>query len=234
MIFLEGWIKLYRGLIDDEIFSNPRILKVWIWCLLRASHKTRQQIIGHKTLSIHPGQFITGQYSASEELGMPRSTTWSYLKTLESIGSISIKSGNKYSLITVLKWDVYQVPDENPGNKLVTNGHLSATNNNVKNAKNKNNTSSREYNEAIDKLFDQFWENYPRRVDKKKARNRFHSLLNKNNLSKKKREKRIENMGLHLQRYIEECKDTDMKYIKHPATWLNAIDFDTPPEEEGG
>ena len=36
---MEGWISLYRKLLDNEIMRKPPLyLKVWIWLLLKAQH----------------------------------------------------------------------------------------------------------------------------------------------------------------------------------------------------
>lgn len=40
------------------------------------------------------------------------------------------------------------------------------------------------------------------------------------------------NMGVRLAKYIYDVRDAEERYIKHPATWLNAHDFAAPPEED--
>ena len=35
----EGWIRLWRKLLKSVIFDDEGLLKVWIWCLLKASFK---------------------------------------------------------------------------------------------------------------------------------------------------------------------------------------------------
>jgi hypothetical protein len=86
-----------------------------------------------------------------------------------------------------------------------------------------------EYNRVIDQKFEDFWHTYPRKKDKKRARSRFASLFPLD-MNKEKRQKRLQHMGLHLNQYIEETSDLEERYVKHPATWLNSVDFDSPPE----
>ena len=88
-----------------------------------------------------------------------------------------------------------------------------------------------EYNSVIEEKFENFWKAYPKKRDKKKARSRFASLFPLD-MDKEKRQKRLQHMGLHLNQYMEEKSDTDEKYIKYPATWLNSVDFDFPPDPE--
>jgi hypothetical protein len=61
-------------------------------------------------------------------------------------------------------------------------------------------------------LFDQFYENYPRHVSKKKAKEIFLKLENSIQL------KCIEQAKV----YSDSCKQsgTEEKFIKHPSTWL--------------
>ena len=83
----------------------------------------------------------------------------------------------------------------------------------------------------LDEWFErQFWPNYPRHVDKKRARNTFMRVLSKARNPDEQKQWVI-NMGVRLAKYIEDVRDRNEQYIKHPSTWLNAHDFSEPPEE---
>lgn len=138
-----GWIKVHRCLIDSNVFDNPNVLKVWIWCLCKATHKPREQIVGLQNVHLEEGQFIFGRSKASEKLKMKESTVWKTMKLLEKIGSITINSNNKFSVVTIEKWRDYQVDDaddvtteeQQRNNKGTTEEQQSNTNKNVKNVK---------------------------------------------------------------------------------------------------
>lgn len=143
----KGWVKLHRVITEGAIFDNEKLLKVWIWCLCKATHKNRNQMIGKQFVDLKPGQFATGRNKAGAELNMPPSTAWDYLKLLEKNASISIKSNNRFSVVTVENWGVYQSDGNNSDSTLTADGqqnnstltadgqHLD-TNKNVKNIKN--------------------------------------------------------------------------------------------------
>jgi len=137
----EGFIMLDRCLLEKHIFQNEKLLKVWIWCLLKATHQPHEQAVGLQKISLSPGQFIAGRFSAAEELKMNPSTTWKYLKVLESNESIDIKSNNKFSVVTVLNWEFYQTEkykrDNKSDSKKTTKRQQKDTNNNVNNDNNK-------------------------------------------------------------------------------------------------
>ena len=88
-----------------------------------------------------------------------------------------------------------------------------------------------EYNKVINEKFEDLWSSYPRKKDKRKARSRFASLFSLE-MDKDKRQNRLKHMALHLNQYVEETAELEEKYIKHPATWLNSVDFDFPPDAE--
>ena len=103
-----GYIKLHRKILDNGVFENGELLKVFVWCILRANTKPNT-VFGRK---LKVGQFVTGRVSASQELRIPPTTLYDRIKKLESMKYIHIDSGTKNSVITVLNYNKYQVNDE--------------------------------------------------------------------------------------------------------------------------
>lgn len=129
----ETWIKLYRKLLVSPIFENEKALKVWIWCMLKATHIKRDQLVGKQIVHLEKGQFVTGRKKASDELRMKDRTVYDYFKLLEELHMISINSNNKFSVITVEKWEDYQGIKQQNNNETTTNQQQINTNKNVKN-----------------------------------------------------------------------------------------------------
>ncbi len=132
-----GWFKLHRCLISKPLFDNPKLLKVFVWCLAKATHKQHKVMVGRIEEYLQPGQFVTGRQAAAQELKLPQSTTWDYLKLLERNETIHIKSNNKYSVISVINWAEYQHEQEVTDNKRTTDGQQMDTNKNGNNGDNK-------------------------------------------------------------------------------------------------
>ncbi len=121
---MDGWIKLHRKIYHSDIFTHEGMLKLFILCLLKATHKkTTVRISGIlKTIELNPGQFVSGRHSLWEDYhqirlkkSKPRKkpiptdrTLFRWLITLKNMQVLSIKSYNKYSIITVLNWNQYQ------------------------------------------------------------------------------------------------------------------------------
>lgn len=158
-----NWLKLNRSILKSSVFDNPKLLKVWIWCLCKASHKERDQLVGKQVQHLLPGQFIYGRKKASEELKIPESTLNDYMKLLKKMKNINIKSNNKYSVITIENWGLYQTHDfksnsksnNKSDNKWTSNGHQMDTNKNVYKEKNVKNYSSLKRKEQIKKKSEQ-------------------------------------------------------------------------------
>lgn len=86
-----SYIKLFRKLLNSPIFENEKALKIWVWCLLKATHREREQLVGRQVVHLEKGQFVFGRKKASEELKMKERTLYDYLKLLEQLSMIRYK-----------------------------------------------------------------------------------------------------------------------------------------------
>lgn len=129
----EGYIKLFRKLLKSPIWENEKALKIWLWCLLKATHIKRDQLVGQQVVHLEKGQFIFGRKTATDDLNMKESTVYKYIKLLEKLQMIRIKSNNKFSVISIEKWEDYQIEELKDNNKITTKEQQSNTNKNVKN-----------------------------------------------------------------------------------------------------
>ena len=105
---MQGYIKLHRKILDNGVFVDAELLKVFVWCILKAN-TTPNVVYGRK---VDVGEFITGRITASEELHLKPSTIYKRLQKLKSQGYINISSNTKNSLITVVNYKSYQLDDK--------------------------------------------------------------------------------------------------------------------------
>ena len=56
-----GWIKLHRKILDNAIFKNDKLFRVFMYLLLKASHSEREQLLGDSIVQLKSGQWATGQ-----------------------------------------------------------------------------------------------------------------------------------------------------------------------------
>ena len=228
---MEGWVKLHRKLLEATIFQNPNLLKFWIWCLLKASHKEHKERVGLQEITLHSGQFVFGRNKAALELDMTPSTVYKYLKIMEKEQLITIESNNKFSVVSIVKWEFYQSEDKNCDSKVTANvatkkqqidskvtpkEQQSNTNKNEKNVKN-------EKKDILCKadanaLFERLWKAYPNKRGKGQVSD-----------AKKKKIAEIgeEEMQRAMARYIEELEQQTWKKTQNGSTFFNSgyIDY---------
>jgi uncharacterized phage protein (TIGR02220 family) len=65
-------------------------------------------MVGFQEIILEPGQFIFGRNAASKELRMSVQTIRTNLDSLRKRQNLTIKSTNKFSIITITNWDTYQ------------------------------------------------------------------------------------------------------------------------------
>lgn len=135
---MQGWVSIHRKIMNNPVWQDPLLLKLWMLCLLEASHKEHEQLVGRQVVKLQPGEFVTGRFSLAESYnkGMKKSekvnerTLWRWLKGLEDGGFLTIKSTTKYSVISINNWSLYQNNDQQMSNKCPTNVQQVSTNNN--------------------------------------------------------------------------------------------------------
>ena len=134
-----GFIKLHRKFLNWQWYTEPNVMRVFLHLLLKATFKEFKW----KEENISKGQVVVGR------------------KKLERSGEITVKSTNKYSVITIRKWDFFQNEKSSFANKSPTNSRQIANKsphmNNKKNVNKYSNAPGREReNSSIDfSLLDQ-------------------------------------------------------------------------------
>ena len=104
---IDGWVKLHRQIINWEWFGDSDTFKLFIYLILSASHKDTK----FKGIDILRGQLLTGRRKISDDTHISQQSIKTILKRLKSTSEITIKSTNKYSIITICKYNDYQLPE---------------------------------------------------------------------------------------------------------------------------
>ena len=103
------FVKLSETITDWEWFTDGNMLKVWIWLLVNAQQFEDGRFRG---VELKVGQLVAGRKQIAKETGLSEMQVRTCLKRLESTNEITIKTTNKFSLITILKYGKYQAGDE--------------------------------------------------------------------------------------------------------------------------
>ncbi|MHC4989024.1 MAG: hypothetical protein ACYTFX_11100 [Planctomycetota bacterium] len=103
-----GWIKLYRCLLEDVVCQKSTYFHLWVTLLMMAAHKQREFIFNNQIHKLLPGQLITGRKKLSKLTGIRQSTVEDILRALENAGKIRQQKNTKFRVITITKWDDFQ------------------------------------------------------------------------------------------------------------------------------
>lgn len=138
-----GWIKLHRKILDWEWFTSPSTLQLFIYLLLRANKEDKKW----RGILIKRGQLVTSVATISEGTKLSTQQVRTSLNRLKSTNEITSKTTNRFTLVTVCKYESYQLYEEveqqtkqqalqQTNNKQITNKQQQLKNNkNIRNNK---------------------------------------------------------------------------------------------------
>lgn len=102
------WIKLHRSVLESQVFTNPKLLQIWIWCLCKATRQETKILVERQVVKLDIGQFICGRKKCSMIFDVSESSFRRYLQTLVDLEMISLKPTNKFTIVTINNYDSYQ------------------------------------------------------------------------------------------------------------------------------
>ena len=128
---MEGWIKLHRKILDWEWYTDAPVRILFEHLLLTANYEDKRW----KGMTIKRGQKVTSIGHLADETGLTIRQVRTALDKLKSTQNLTSKATNKFTLITIEKYDLYQSYNDFATNN-VTN-ERQTNDNNIKKKKNK-------------------------------------------------------------------------------------------------
>ena len=92
-----GFVAFPRGLTDWEWYTEPNTARLFFHLLLTANWQEKQW----QGITIHPGELVTSRASLAKQLRMSEQSVRTALEHLRSTNWITIRTGPKYSVITL-------------------------------------------------------------------------------------------------------------------------------------
>lgn len=145
----DSYIKILRKLLKWEWFNDSKMVHVFIYFLLSANHTSAKW----RGIPVERGQLITGLNSISKSTGLSVRSIRTCIDRLKSTNEITINSTNKYSIISIVKYDDYQNFDNKSTkrttskktNERQSNDNQTTTDNNDNN----DNNEKKEYSPSV-------------------------------------------------------------------------------------
>lgn len=107
----KGWISLHRELQDCSIWTDEEPFdrrSAWVDLIMLANHKDKEIIFNGAPMIIKRGQYLTSIRKLSERWHWSVNRTVRYTDLLEKLNMIRKDSNNRRTLLTIVKYDVFQ------------------------------------------------------------------------------------------------------------------------------
>jgi len=192
------YIGLFKKIVDSWVFSDPIVLKTFIYFLCTASTDERAIEWHGKTIIVKAGDVITGRKHLMDTLSYTEREARRSLELLIDNKMIGMAASSTYNVITILKFEEYQgLVKKRVGNNLADNVQLDKPDTTVS--------------------FDKFWEAWPKhkRRSKMMAKKSWARINPNKELAGKIMK------GLEAHKLDEQWTKDGGMFIPMPVTWLN-------------
>ncbi|RXG13980.1 hypothetical protein DSM03_10193 [Leeuwenhoekiella aestuarii] len=112
-----GWIKMHRKLLEWEWYNDVPVRLTFMHLLLTANWEYTE----YKKYPIQRGQCITGTSETPKKIGISKQQFRTAISKLKSTGEITTYSTNKFTVVTLVKYDDYQPNEEESTTKPTRN-----------------------------------------------------------------------------------------------------------------
>ena len=122
----EGWIKLNRGLLDNELWASEPFSRgqAWVDLLLLANHKESYFIKRGTKIIVKRGQVGRSMKALAGRWSWSIGKVNRFLKLLENENQIIVTKTNITTVLTVVKYDSYQQGETQTETKRKPNGNI--------------------------------------------------------------------------------------------------------------
>lgn len=108
-----GHIQIHRQLLSWEWYADITVRLTFIHLLIIANWEDKEW----KGMTIKRGQIVVGRKKLSKEIGISEQQLRTSLLKLKSTSEITIKSTNRFSVVTLVKYNDYQYLKKKSTNK---------------------------------------------------------------------------------------------------------------------
>ena len=211
-----GYYIKARKIQDSQIaHMPPHIREIWDWLIKEANHKNAV-FMGRE---INRGELLTSYNDIREGLhwmiGWRKEmySKWhceKAMKVLKKADMITTMKATHRLLIKIVKYDLYQDPSNYESHKeKPTRATRKPQTTDTINKKDKNDKNNNTYYGH----FEKFWNMYPNKVNKKKAKDKFFSI------SLEEIPKLLNGLGRQIK--SDQWTKDNGRFVPHPTTWLN-------------
>jgi hypothetical protein len=205
-----GCILLARKMLDSDLMDqSPLVVKLWVWLLLKANWKDRDQLArGQLVTTIAEMQQAMSFYSGWKKTVPTKDEIRSAYGALSKATRLTVRRTTRGMVITILNYDAYQ-------NALAYASHTAPVKEIARQPSATPHDTESLNQEDYSSSFSTFWNAYPRKVGKAQALKSWQKIKADSSLQKQILS------ALEWQSQQTDWQKDGGKFIPHPATWLN-------------
>lgn len=248
-----GFITLHRKIVDWEWYSDINVFRLFTHLILTANWKPKRW----QGEFVKRGQRVISIQNLAQETGLTEQSVRTAIKKLKSTGELTSKSTNKYTVVTLTNYELYQSEEKQITGELTSkltdeeqtnNKRITTTKqcNNITMKTKKEDTPAFFDKKASDDLpfayecekkesvvkksqsmFEEFWRAYPKKTGKKKVAGIYERLISRGEVT---HDELIDGISAY-----KKSETVKKGFIKNPETWLNGgcwADEHTANDEE--
>lgn len=114
---------MHRRIFSHYIFGDERFSKreAWVWLLCAASHHPNKMVHKNEIISVKRGQVPTSYRKLAEKWGWSANTVSACLRLWKNDGMIDTNTDTGFLIITICKYDEYQIELKSTDTHIDTN-----------------------------------------------------------------------------------------------------------------
>jgi hypothetical protein len=107
-----GWIALPREVINCWLWNDDRRFKMWLYLVINAKWQESIIYINGNTITLKRGQLAVSTRELMNKWGCSCEMATSFLRRLESSGLITRENCKRFSIVTIVNYDIFQPMNE--------------------------------------------------------------------------------------------------------------------------
>jgi hypothetical protein len=111
---VSGTVNIARSIFDHELFADQPLTEreAWIWLIMEASWKPRKKRVGDYIVDLARGELAASVRFMAGAWKWAPAKVQRFMKRLQVLDMISVKTDTGVSVITVCNYDEYQAPNK--------------------------------------------------------------------------------------------------------------------------
>jgi hypothetical protein len=106
-----SWVKVYRKLMDNWLFTTPAYTNIWLTILFSANFKQSKANVRGKLVTIERGEMLTSTESLAKKSHTSRQQVRTFLRLAQQDGMLLVKSNQHSTILKVLNYEDLQSTD---------------------------------------------------------------------------------------------------------------------------